>query len=178
MVEPKSLSRPLKQGQKRQTSVDNTDVVKIMQQKIDSLESQLKKTTKSLEAFQRIFHTDQIDFLIGAKVKWSGKTIQMSRAIKKLCGSNGYELLRSYGLPFPSVKILSRDLEPSSEKKHGPKCLLFSELPTPKPFSRDTVSVSQSCATDSTSIDIPKDLVEKVHIDLEVDDAAMSLLND
>lgn len=167
----------------RQTNIDNTDVVKIMQQKIDALENQLQRTNKSLEAFRRIFHADQIDFLTRAKVKWSKDTIAMCRAIKKLCGPNGYELLRSYGLPFPSVKILAKDLATLDEVKREPqtKCLLFTEFPTPKLNNKESIStVATASRTDNATIDIPQNEgFNKVQIALDVDDAddisAMSL---
>ena len=91
-------------------SPPDPDLLKIMQARIDSLETQVSMFRRQMEGIKKVFNSDQIDLMTHSKiVKWSAKTLETGRELRRICSLDGYEMLRSIGYPLPSIRAMNRN---------------------------------------------------------------------
>lgn len=98
------------------------DLTASLQKRIDSLEAEKAHLQKQLKGVLNLFDQEQINLLNGEKkkIRWSPKALQKAIHTRYVCGSAGYEHLRSQGYPLPSSRHLAHSL---SSLKYEPGML-------------------------------------------------------
>jgi hypothetical protein len=114
---PVPISRPLEAEDFFTPSIFDpppaeVDQVSLLKKRIDQLEQELDHLKREKNGVRKVFDQDQIDLLSGLKnrVRWSDDAIQKATHVRYVCGSTGYELLRTMGYPLPSCSVIVRKL--------------------------------------------------------------------